>query len=164
METEAPWFRDRAARRMIAFHYLPWLAGLSLAWELAQLPLYTLWSEASAGYIAFSVAHCTAGDVLIGAAALTLVLAAAREGALERWRWGRIAALTAIAGTAYTAFSEWMNTEVVGNWAYSSAMPTLDLGGTEIGWTPLLQWLLLPALALHLGRKTCQAMGRPRWT
>lgn len=149
----SPWYRDRDARALIAFGYLPWLGGLNLAWETAQLPLYTLWSEAPAGTIAFSVAHCTAGDIAIGAAALILVLVLGREGALAQWRWRRIAVLTALAGAAYTVFSEWSNTAILGSWAYSELMPVLKVAGIDIGLSPLLQWLVLPPLALVLARK-----------
>ena len=38
-----PWFRDPETRRLIALRYLPRLAGLSVIWEIAQLPLYTIW-------------------------------------------------------------------------------------------------------------------------
>lgn len=147
------WYRDRDARSLIAFGYLPWLGGLNLVWETAQLPLYTLWSEASAGTIAFSVAHCTAGDVAIGAAALFLALILGRERALAQWRWRRIAAGTALAGVMYTVFSEWNNTAILGSWAYSDLMPVLKLAGVDIGLSPLLQWLVLPPLALVLACK-----------
>ena len=149
----AAWYRDRDARSLIAFGYLPWLGGLNLAWETAQLPLYTLWSEASAGSIAFSVAHCTAGDIAIGAAALIMVLILGRERAVSQWRWRRIAVWTALAGAAYTVFSEWSNTAILGSWAYSELMPTLKVGGVEFGASPLAQWLLLPPLALYLARR-----------
>ena len=46
-----------------------------LAWEVAQLPLYTLWHTASPRLIAWAVLHCTAGDLAIAAVALTLALA-----------------------------------------------------------------------------------------
>lgn len=147
----AAWYRDRDARALIAFGYLPWLGGLNLAWETAQLPLYTLWSDASAGTIAFSVAHCTAGDIAIGAAVLFLVLILGRERALVQWRWRRIAVWTALAGAAYTVFSEWSNTAVLGSWAYSDLMPVLKVAGiVDVGLSPLLQWLVLPPLALYL--------------
>ena len=81
------WFRDRAARRFVACPYLAWLAALNLAWEIAQLPPYSLWTEASFAYKAF-------------------------------------------------------------------AMPTLDLAGARIGLSPLLQWLVLPPLALHMARRS----------
>lgn len=95
MHPDAAWYRDPAARRFLALGYLPWLAALSLAWEVAQLPLYTILTDASAGYIAFAVAHCTAGDLMIGSAAVALALIAGRERGLERWHWRRIAATTA---------------------------------------------------------------------
>jgi hypothetical protein len=150
----AAWYRDRDARSLIAFGYLPWLGGLNLLWETAQLPLYTLWSEASVGRIAFSVLHCTAGDIAIGAAALFLVLILRRERALSQWRWRRIALWTALAGAAYTVFSEWSNIAILGSWTYSELMPTLKVAGFDIGWSPLLQWLVLPPLALYLAGKS----------
>jgi hypothetical protein len=149
----AAWYLDRDARSLIAFGYLPWLGGLNLIWETAQLPLYTLWNEASAGTNAFSVAHCTAGDIAIGGAALIMVLILGRERAVSEWRWRRIAVWTALAGVAYTAFSEWSNTAILGSWAYSELMPTLKVAGIDLGLSPLLQWLVLPPLALVLAGK-----------
>jgi hypothetical protein len=155
----AAWYLDRDARALIAFGYLPWLGGLNLVWEMAQLPLYTLWNEASAGTIAFSVAHCAIGDIAIGAAALIIVLILARERALAQWRWRRIAVWTALAGAAYTVFSEWSNTAILGSWAYSGLMPTLNVAGIDIGLSPLLQWLVLPPLVLYLAGRSW----RPRY-
>ena len=152
LQSSSRWYADRAAWRLIGLRYLPWLAGLNLAWEIAQLPLYTLWTEASLGYIVFSVAHCTLGDVIVGAAALAVALIVTRSTELARWRWGRIAIATALAGAAYTAFSEWMNTVVLGNWTYSDLMPVLHAAGVEFGLAPLAQWLLLPPLALGIAR------------
>jgi hypothetical protein len=37
---EIHWFHDRQAWRLIARGYLPSLAVLMLAWEVAHLPLY----------------------------------------------------------------------------------------------------------------------------
>ena len=39
----------------------------NLAWEFAQLPLYTIWHEGSLGEIVFAAIHCTGGDLLIQA-------------------------------------------------------------------------------------------------
>jgi hypothetical protein len=47
-----------------------------------------------------------------------------------------------------------MNITVLGSWSYAESMPRLDLGGIEIGLTPLAQWLVVPPLALVLARKT----------
>jgi hypothetical protein len=148
-----PWYRQRAARALILRRYLPWLLALNLVWEIAQLPLYTIWREASPGYIAFAVAHCTAGDILIGAGALVLALLATRAGPLAQWQWAKIAAIATLAGVAYTVFSEWANTSLRQGWQYSALMPTLELGGLTIGWSPLVQWLVLPPPALYLARR-----------
>lgn len=153
----ARWYRDPVAWRLIGTGYVPWLAGLNLAWEIAQLPLYTIWSEAAPGYLAFSVAHCTSGDVAIGAALLVCALVVVRAGPLDGWRWGKIALIATLAGVGYTALSEWMNTVLLHNWSYSDLMPTITLGGVELGVSPLLQWLFLPPLALWIARGTQRA-------
>ena len=57
-----------------------------------------------------------------------------------------------VLGPAYTMFSEWLNTTLL-RWSYSELMPTLNLGAIEIGLSPLLQWLFLPPLTLHLARR-----------
>jgi len=150
---ERLWYRERDAWRLLALGYLPLLAGLNLAWEIAHVSLYTLWKEADAAYIAFSVVHCTLGDVVIGAAAVLTALILGRERAPVRWHWLRVAALTALLGAGYTVFSEWMNITILQSWSYSESMPTLDLGGFRIGVTPLAQWLALPPLALFLARR-----------
>jgi len=146
----AAWYRDRGARVLIFRGYLPWLAVLSLAWEIAQLPLYTLWNEADPGYIAFAVAHCTIGDILIGTVAMALSLILMRAGSPEQWPRARIAVLTVITAVAYTAFSEWINTVALRSWEYSSLMPRVRLGEIELGLSPLAQWLVIPPLALRL--------------
>ena len=159
----APWFADRAAWRFVARGYLPWLAAMSLGWEIAHSPLYTLWRDATAEYIAFAVAHCTLGDILIGTAALLLALVILRQRALARWRWRRIAALTTVLGIAYTVFSEWMNVSLLRSWSYTDSMPIVQLGETDIGLTPLLQWTVVPVLSLGLARR--QLAARPaRWS
>ena len=149
----APWFGDRAAWRFVARGYLPCLAVMSLVWEIAHSPLYTLWRDATAGYIAFAVAHCTLGDILIGAAALLLALVILRQPALARWQWRRIAALTTLLGLAYTVFSEWMNVSLLRSWSYTDSMPIMQLGETGIGVTPLLQWTVVPIVSLSLARR-----------
>jgi hypothetical protein len=147
-----PWYRDPEAWRFIT-RYLLWLAGLNLVWELAQLPLYTIWSEAPPGEIAFAVAHCTGGDILIGAAALLVALVVLRSPALEHWNWIAIGLIAILLGVVYTAWSEWTNTSIRLSWQYSSLMPVVDIGGVRIGLSPLMQWLILPPLALYLARR-----------
>src|SRR5690606_10341467 len=115
-------------------------------------------TDSSAGYIAFAVGHCTVGDLMIGSAALALALIAGRERALERWHWRRIAVTAALTAILYTAFSEWLNVALLRSWAYSEWMSVLEIADLQLGVSPLLQWLVIPPLALYLARK-----GDPRW-
>ncbi len=135
--------------------YLAASAALHLVWEVMQLPLYTIWSNGTLMQKAFAVVHCTIGDVMI--AALALLLAFALVG---RPMWPGAAALRVYAvslavGLSYTIYSEWLNVSVRGSWTYSELMPTLPLVGT--GLAPLLQWLVIPTLALWF------AIGRAPW-
>jgi hypothetical protein len=148
---DAPWYRDTTTRALIIRRYLPWLVSLSLLWELAQLPLYTIWSKGSPAYIAFAVVHCTLGDALIGLLSLAFALTLTGSRATRRWPLRSIALIAALAAVAYTVFSEWTNTVVLRSWEYSDLMPRVQLGYIEIGLSPLTQWLVLPPLALYLG-------------
>lgn len=143
------WYVDAASRTFILRGYLPRLALLSLVWEIAQLPLYTIWREARPGTIAYAVAHCTVGDILIGV--ISLILALILCGARDRATWParRIAALTVLVATSYTAMSELLNL-ARGSWAYSPWMPVLPWIG--VGLSPLMQWIAVPAGALRWAR------------
>lgn len=140
----APWLR------FLAF-YAAYSVIANLAWEIAQLPLYTLWRTATSGYLAFAVLHCTAGDVLI---ALTSLLGALPLAGLQAWPPRRFTVLVVAAvalGLAYTAYSEWLNFYVRRSWAYAEAMPLLP--GLGIGLSPLLQWLIIPVAGLLWARQ-----------
>jgi hypothetical protein len=138
-----------AARLLLrsAGFYLVVLAGLSLAWELAQLPLYRIWTNAPLSANLFAVLHCTGGDVLI--AATTLAAAVVSTG--RRWpgeHFWRVALVATCLGVGYTIFSEWLNVEVRASWAYAAAMPRLPWLGT--GLSPVLEWVLIPPLSFVL--------------
>ncbi len=130
-----------------------------LAWEVAQIPLYTIWTDGTVGEIAFAIVHCTGGDVLIALASLTgaLILAGGRDSPSARFR--RVAALTVIFGASYTVYSEWFNVSVRGSWAYAPSMPTLPPLGT--GLTPLLQWIVIPSIALAAVSRVANPRRRP---
>lgn len=134
---------DATYWRWVPLRFVPWLTALNLAWESAHLPLYTLWRESSAPYIAYSVIHCTAGDVLIGTSALLLSVMLVPRRQLV------IPAMAALA-LAYTLISEWLNTAVLDRWAYSELMPVLQVQSLRFGLSPLLQVLVLPAGAALL--------------
>jgi len=140
----------------------PWLAPLvryflasalgHLAWETLQLPLYAIWFDGTAAQIAFAVAHCTVGDIMIAAATLGPALLVFGRGWPRDQTAFRNVALTAVAlGIGYTAFSEWLNVNVRGSWNYSSWMPRLPPLGT--GLSPAMQWIVIPALALRWARR-----------
>ena len=128
-----------------------------LFWEAAQLPLYTLWRTGTPREIVTALIHCTGGDILITTVTLAVAAALAR---LFRWRaLGSRMVFTAIMlGTAYTVFSEWLNVEIRRRWSYTAAMPVFPLVGT--GLTPLLQWLIVPGLALAIVARRGRASRR----
>lgn len=150
-----PWYRARPAWKFILLRFVPLLAALNLAWEAAQLPLYTIWHEAPWRDIAYALAHCTAGDVLIGVFALMATLIVTRAGPAGTWRTAPLVAGTALLSVSYTVFSEWMNTVIYEHWTYSDLMPLVPPLGT--GLSPLLQWLIVPCAALCLALRMNRA-------
>lgn len=139
--------------------YLSVTAVASLAWEVAQLPLYTLWRTGSAREVAIAIAHCTAGDLVIAASALmtALALAGHRDWPVRRFR--PVVALTLAIGFAYTGYSEWLNTAVLMRWTYSDLMPIVPV--LNLGLSPLLQWIVIPTATLTVVERTSRH-GSPR--
>lgn len=144
MTFEAGWLTT--LRRYFAFS-----VPAHFIWEIVQLPLYTIWNEAPLGQIIFAVVHCTGGDALIAAVSLLGALLLFGDPRWPTERFTAVAAMTVLAGVAYTIFSEWHNTEVRNSWAYSSLMPTLPGIGT--GLSPFLQWLVIPSAAFWWTRR-----------
>ncbi len=121
-----------------------------LAWETAQLPLYTIFWTQSPGEIAFAVAHCTAGDMLIALAAFALGVITVQGRSETRAKLSAVGSVTIVFGIAYTIFSEWLNVSLRQRWAYTTMMPLLPLG---IGLAPVLQWLVVPGISLWLAAR-----------
>ncbi len=141
-------FRD--ARRAMAMPGVMARAGLwsalafilNLMWEIAHVRLYALWATADAMTVAWSLLHCTLGDVVIALAMFALVGMVLRRvdwPILSPWTGGVI---VVIGTMVFTAWSEWYNVYSVGNWAYAASMPMIF----GIGLSPLLQWLILPPI------------------
>ena len=135
------WYKQPESWSFILRRYLPCLVFYSLVWEIAQLPLYTLWAEPSWGRIIFAVAHCTVGDAMIGTAALILALILIRVGEWASWPRMRIGMVIVFLTVDYTVLSERINL-ARGNWAYSSWMPVLPW--VEVGMAPVAQWIIVP--------------------
>jgi len=110
-----------------------------------QLPLYTLWLSGTPREIAFAVIHCTGGDILITTVTLAAAAALAQHLRWPAFGW-RMVFTAIVISAGYTIFSEWLNVEVWRSWSYTAAMPVVPFIGT--GLTPLLQWLIVPGLAL----------------
>lgn len=132
------------------FCYSVGLAVLSFLWELAQMPLYTLWDSATALGLIRNALECTAANLVIGVLSL-----AAAKGVLRRLRRSDTGRPTATAGivpttcaiaVAYTVLSETINVYVLETWAYSERMPIVPV--IDVGLAPLVQWIVLPSLAI----------------
>ena len=155
---------EQVAAQLPGEHSHPdWLAALriyfsviavgNLVWETVHLPLYILWNTGSTGEKIFAVAHCTAGDLLIAIASLAIALISSGDRNWPARRFWPVAAVTLALGIAYTFFSEWFNIVVRKTWAYSELMPVIDVFGFDVGVSPLLQWIVIPALALWRSRR-----------
>ncbi|MEY3729525.1 MAG: hypothetical protein RLZZ57_281 [Pseudomonadota bacterium] len=141
-----------------AARYLVAMLALNLGWEVAQLPLYTLWVEGTPGEIAFAVLHCTGGDAMIAAAALAAAILLTRSWHWPSQGWGSVTLIATLIGLGYTVFSEWLNVDLRQSWTYTAAMPRLPPWGT--GLAPFLQWLLLPPLAMLAARPPARPFAR----
>jgi hypothetical protein len=127
--------------------YLGFVAFANLAWEVAHLPLYSIWQEGSPQEIVFAIAHCTAGDILIATNALVLALVLCGSREWPEQSFARVATAAIVFGVCYTAFSEWFNVEVRRSWTYSHLMPVVPILGT--GLSPLAQWIVIPLAAFR---------------
>ena len=135
-----------------------WLRGLRVylvasillhgVWETLQLPLYTIWYHEPWSKQLFAVIHCTLGDAMIAALSLLIVLSLAATSDWPSRGFAGTAWITVFLGLIYTIYSEWMNVNVRGTWAYAASMPTLPGLGT--GLSPLLQWIAVPLMAFGM--------------
>ena len=125
-------------------------AAANFAWEILQLPLYTIWSTGTLKQQAFAVIHCTGGDVLIAVAALTFALICVGNRNWPAQAHAQVLLVTLALSLGYTIFSEWLHVVVRSAWAYSPLMPVVPIINT--GLSPLLQWIVIPVVSLTLAR------------
>jgi hypothetical protein len=85
---------------------------------------------------------------MISASTLIAAILVGRFSSWPRKSWKQVALLAITFGLSSTAYSEWFNVYVRNAWAYSDAMPTVRIGAIELGLSPLLQWLIVPIVAL----------------
>ena len=128
---------------------------LHFLWEMLQVPLHAGMAGMAHWSGVVVCAKATAGDVAIALAAYVTAAGFARA---RHWRASRVRVATYLAvGVAITLVLEWLNVYVWHRWAYSTAMP-LVLG---IGISPLLQWVIVPPLALWLMQRHVAADAMP---
>ncbi len=135
--------------------YLFFVAVANLLWEGAHLPLYTLWETGTPSEMVFAVLHCTGGDVLIALSSLMLALLLVGNSAWPEERYRAVATLTIAFALGYGVFSEWLNIEVRGSWAYRDLMPVIPV--IETGLSPFLQWLVIPLAAFRWAARPSRA-------
>lgn len=117
----------------------------NLVWKFAHMQLYTLWETGSPGEIVFAAVHCTGGDILIAMSALLSALFLFGSSKWPEAGYRRVAVATTLFGICYTVFSEWLNIEVRGAWAYGDMMQVIPL--INVGISPISQWIVLPILS-----------------
>lgn len=117
----------------------------NLVWEFAHMPLYTLWETGSPGEIIFAAIHCTGGDILIAMSALLAALFLFGGSQWPEAGYRRVGLATILFGLGYTVFSEWLNIELRGAWAYRDLMPVIPV--IDAGLSPIAQWGVLPIIA-----------------
>jgi hypothetical protein len=123
--------------------YLVAVAPLFAIWEIAQLPLYTIWVERGPAESLVAAMHCTLGDLVLAATAFAAGMAGAVRLAAMRSA-ARFTCITLAASIALTLAIEIVSTRWLDRWAYEAAMPTLF----GIGLSPIAQWLVIPLLGL----------------
>lgn len=121
---------------------------LHFAWEMVQAPLYSTMGEMSHAQALVICLRATAGDIAIG-------LVAYGAGALVQQHslWilhpgARGSSVYLLSGLAITLVLEQLWSGPEGRWVYAPTMPIIPVLGVAL--SPLLQWLLLPPLALWL--------------
>lgn len=132
--------------------YLGIVMVANLVWEVLHLPLYTLWEVGTLAELAFTVVHCTAGDLLISLSALSIALMLVGNHHWPRDGFYRVMVVTSMIGLAYTIYSERLNTLVRESWAYSEWMPVIPI--LDVGLSPAAQWLIIPPLAFWWSRQS----------
>ena len=112
----------------------------NLVWEIGHVRLYTIWEQADGLRIAWSVFHCSLGDVLIALVTFALAGIVLRRADWPLSRPWAGCVIVVSGAITFTAWSEWYNVYRTGAWGYTPDMPTIY----GIGFLPLMQWLIIP--------------------
>lgn len=123
---------------------------LNFVWEMWAVPFYANVGEARHWDVIWLCSQATFGDVAILLSAFWGAAVVARTRAWVLTPRPLPFAVYLGIGLAVTVVFEHLATEMWDRWVYAEGAPVLPLLGT--GLAPLLQWLLLPPLALGLSR------------
>ncbi len=142
---------NRFANRLgLVARYVGVALPMFAAWEVAQLPLYAIWSEQGSHASLLAALHCTAGDAAY--ALLTFGCALIAGAYAPALRSGvAIATITLLLGLALTTAVEVASTRWLGRWSCGPLMPVDPIFG--VGLSPLAQWTVVPVAALFLVRR-----------
>lgn len=124
---------------------------LHFVWELMQLPLFAGFDEVHYYTVILHCTKATAGDVVISLVAFwsASLVARSRYWFLDK-RFLPVGAFVT-AGLLITVVFELLATGPLQRWTYAEAMPVVPL--TDIGLSPIAQWLVLPLLLLWFVRR-----------
>lgn len=139
--------RTTGSWRRPFLRYVTFVGAANLIWEFAHMPLYTLWETGTHSEIVFAAIHCTGGDILIAFFAIISAIVVVGNWRRSHERRLLVATVTILFGLAYTVFSEWLNIEVRGTWAYRDLMPVIPI--INMGLSPFLQWTIVPIMAFR---------------
>lgn len=131
---------------------------MHFTWEFLQAPLFSSMETATHIEGIRACLQATLGDMVI---ALVAYWAAALLARTRHWAAGpgyKAFGLFIGTGLGITIGLEFLSTEILGRWSYGVAMPRLPLIGT--GLTPILQWVLIPALVLWYMRRLSSPTSR----
>ncbi|WP_370205234.1 hypothetical protein [Pararhodobacter marinus] len=116
------------------------------SWEVLQAPLFSSLNNTPHFAGILMCLQATFGDLGIALVSYwgSVAVAGGREWARDPT--GRAVAVFLAFGLAATIVLEFVNTEILNRWSYADQMPRLPILGT--GLSPLLQWVIVPALVV----------------
>lgn len=119
---------------------------LHFTWEVLQIPFDDGIAQAEHGAAVWQCTLATLGDIGIALAAYFCAAFAERSLTWFHSLSLRPLLIYFLIGLLTTVVLEFLATEVQHRWTYSELMPTLPL--LKTGLIPLVQWVMIPALAL----------------
>jgi type IV secretory pathway VirB2 component (pilin) len=125
--------------------------ALHFVWEFVQVPTYTGMAEMAHWEAIKMCMSATFGDVGFALTAFWIASIAARSRSWVNQPTRLPVAIFIAVGIILTIGFEYYYTSISLRWTYSELMPLVPPFGT--GLSPLLQWLVIPALVIWLTRR-----------